>query len=80
MSYQTMHLRDEQLMLADAFEELSMLERINDALTSAAIGRLHEIFNNLMAMQEAGMGLSPAAYRELLAAIDQAKEATTMRY
>ena len=79
MSYDTQHLRDDAILLADAFEEIDLIQRVNQELYGCAMNRVIELMNTLMYIHDQGGALSPAAYRELLAAIEEAKEAADMK-
>lgn len=78
MSYETIHLRDEMLMLADEQEELSLMERIHTALNDAALRRASSLLNKLLDLRDSGDELPPHEYRELLLLIEQAREVLDM--
>ena len=79
MSYDTVHLRDEMLMLADEQEEISLMQRIHLALNDAALRRASTLLNKLVDLRDSGETLPPHEYRELLRLIEEAREVLDMQ-
>lgn len=79
MTYDTIHLRDEMLMLADEQEEISLMQRIHAALNDAALRRASTLLNKLVDLRDSGETLPPHEYRELLRLIEEAREVLDMQ-
>lgn len=78
MSYATIHLRDDMLLLADEQEEVNLMMRIHTALNDAALRRASSLLNTLVELRDSGETLPPHEYRELLQLIEQAREVLDM--
>jgi len=80
MSFDSVHLRDEALILADCMEEVAVFERIKSELHSIAVRRVRELLWDLMDRYDNGGAVSPAEAKRLLDLLEQAKEELAMKY
>lgn len=79
MSYDTVHLRDDVLMMADAFHEIEIMDRIRHELNVVSLQRAHELYSQLMELVDSDQPIPPATHKRLLDVINQAKEELAMK-